>query len=299
MNSSVDKSLYEQTREDNIARNKAVLDILGFADSTQTTPSSLQVDRKKTKKIKRDFSIPQVQGTRVSKRLRAVKIEDKNSVKTELCGSDRTSLYQNGDDYSMPSPQIRHWALDVSGISPNSDIIWNISNMHQHLELSESRRIVVTTGCAGYGGVMTASVDIKSRKKTDTVGNNGHVAEVKSSSKAIKETTWTLKVLCEGVGGFSCGVSLVNAGRPFKSLGNRPDCWVLHSSGQLMHNRHRKDLSISYEADDIIQVKVTSAGKLKFILSRSSTEVDAGVTLPNGKYVLCCQPYMGGAAALV
>jgi hypothetical protein len=56
-------------------------------------------------------------------------------------------------------------------------------------------------------------------------------------------------------------------------------------------------LSLGYAAGDVVQVKVGDKGDLSFIVG--DEEVKTNIILPQGKYVLCCQPYMGGAASIV
>jgi hypothetical protein len=273
------KSEYEKAREENIARNNALLNDLGF--SSIAPPKQLVVASRKISK-KRDFSAPAVAGARQSKRLRS-KNETKDDPATDPRDSD-TAQTTFKKDYEP----IRHWALDATTepIS-NPNIIWNASTMHQHLELSNSSRTVVTSGCAGYGGVMA---------RPSGTPQTSQYAEITSRKKAFGKT-WALKILCEGVGGFAFGVARTNASKPFKSLGNRADCWVLHSTGELLHNRHRTNLSLGYAAGDVVQVKVGDKGDLSFIVG--DEEVKTSIILPQGKYVLCCQPYMGGAASIV
>ena len=112
--------------------------------------------------------------------------------------------------------------------------------------------------------------------------------------------------MCEGVGGFAAGVAMKNTPYPFKSLGNRKDAWVIHSSGILLHNRSQTSLlkgkcktqTWEYGEGDIVDVVVeTSAGVLRFEINGKN--VDREILLPAGEYVLCCQPYMGGAARLL
>lgn len=272
------KSQYEITRDDNIARNNALLNDLGFS----IIPAVKEPVYGKKKCKKRDFSASAPTGSRQSKRLRSFQEAKDN----------RSSNYDDVDIHDTFSKDecqpIRHWALDAS-LEPilNPNVIWNAGHMHQHLELSNSSRTVVTSGCAGYGGVMA-----KSSGKNQT----SHFAEVISTKKAIGKT-WALRILCEGVGGFAFGVALSSASKPFKSLGNRPDCWVLHSSGEILHNRHRTNISLPYAAEDTVQVKVDDNGTLSFIVE--ADEVKTNVVLPQGKYILCCQPYMGGAATIL
>lgn len=70
-----------------------------------------------------------------------------------------------------------------------------------------------------------------------------------ASSSARGAARWRVQVLCEGVGGFAVGVAAKRAYYPFKSLGNRPDTWVLHSSGLLLHNRKQTALPIQGRED--------------------------------------------------
>ena len=101
--------------------------------------------------------------------------------------------------------------------------------MHQHLELSDSKSTVVTSGCAGYGAVLarrtnaTASVEKKGGGKGATKGG----------------WYWEVGVLDTGVGGFSLGLCSAALPKPYKSLGNHPMAWVWHATGAILHNRTR------------------------------------------------------------
>ena len=102
------------------------------------------------------------------------------------------------------------------------------------------------------------------------------------------------------------GVARRDAAYPFKSLGNRGDAWVLHSSGHLLHNRSVTALSkegggggevCEYGEGDVVEVQVGAGGQLGFRVGGEEVRVRA--VLPAGDYVLCCQPYMGGGGRLV
>jgi hypothetical protein len=138
---------------------------------------------------------------------------------------------------------------------------------------------------------------------------DGKKRKQKNGSKINKTTTeertiWRVQVMCEGVGGFAVGVASKNTAYPFKSLGNRGDAWVLHSSGHLLYNRSQTALErgrdgerergggAEYGEGDVIEIEVWADGRLGFKINEE--EVGTGVVLPPGEYVLCCQPYMGG-----
>ena len=172
---------------------------------------------------------------------------------------------------------------------------WDRARMHQHLDLSESGRTVVTTGCAGYGAALAR----RDRGGTAEVRRrSGGGAARGEDAAAPSVAVWEMEVLAEGVGGFAFGVTAAGTGKPFKSLGSRPDAWVLHSSGALLHNRAQTPLgpAAEYGAGDAVGVRVASSGALSFSLN--GKVLPSGVELPTGKYLLCVQPYMGGAARL-
>ena len=77
-----------------------------------------------------------------------------------------------------------------------------------------------------------------------------------------------------------------------------------HSNGECLHNRSRTALCANGECEegDRLRVRVAAGGELSFFRNGDlvSTEGAKGnPKLPPGKYVLCCQPYMGGAAQLL
>jgi hypothetical protein len=261
-------------RQDNIARNNELLKALGLLNDTP----SVSRTRTKAKKRKEVFKVTDKSTQRRSFRLQNLT----PSIKTE---SKITSII---------IPKVKHvnsistWStLFLNDIECNSFTKWDKHKMHQHLELSESCLTVATTGCAGYGGVLTNTKD--SIKWCQS--------KLNTSTNVI--TRWKIKVLSLGIGGFAVGVAFSNLSAPIKSLGNRPDSWVLHSSGHLMHNRkciHSIE-NCCINADDEIEVIINAKGVLLFNIN--GTEYNTAVTLPYQNYVLCCQPYMGGAARLL
>ena len=58
-------------------------------------------------------------------------------------------------------------------------------------------------------------------------------------------------------------------------------------------------LAEAYGDGDIIAVRVGADGCLDFSLDGQRSWLRAGLVLAAGKYCLCCQPYMGGAARLM
>ena len=120
--------------------------------------------------------------------------------------------------------------------------------MHQHLELSASGRTVVTTGCAGYGGVMAlAHADTKARargkakgkaKGTAISGDSAaavvqrHVAGRKGGGEGEGEGggAWHVECVAVGVGGFAVGVAEAGAKGPYKSWGRRSDSSLSRSA---------------------------------------------------------------------
>ena len=52
-----------------------------------------------------------------------------------------------------------------------------------------------------------------------------------------------------------------------------------------------------YDVGSTLGVEVSGTGELRFVTGRGRRV--GGASLPPGKYVLCCQPYMGGAASIV
>ena len=168
----------------------------------------------------------------------------------------------------------------------------------------------------GYGGVLAcgdvcATVEGKGKVKSNTSSKlkKEKMAAVIEDDSSVRR--WRVEVMCEGVGGFAVGVARKTTAYPFKSLGNRGDAWVLHSSGHLLYNRsqtllgrcrghgkgdHEVD-SNEYGEGDVIEVHVRAGGELGFTINNEPLE--CGVVLPPGEYVLCCQPYMGGGARLL
>lgn len=306
-------SAYETLREQNIARNHEVLKSLGFVtvgamkieNPTGKTDNMKEPHRANLTKLRpKAWEILPFVGPRSSKRLKAESAEaisidhkDAHAVNTDTSRSCAKLLRRksNNDDCTAQNTPtlllVAEPPLWLRSSRSIPAITWDMKRMHQHLQLSASGRTVMTTGCAGYGGVLAGS------EITATVLKN-------TNSKSIA-ATWKVKCRCEGVGGFSVGVCIASASGPYKSFGNRPDSWVLHSSGKLLHNRQIFDVSNcpdGYMADDEIEVRVSQQGQLSFVLNGSANSViatDKELVLAAGKYILCCQPYMGGSATIL
>lgn len=281
------------------------LGIDGIKPVATIVPSS--VNRSRKAKFSNEF-VP-TPGERSSKRIKAAVVEGENNSKA-------SSMSSYSDDYVAPDkvPRVYSYISDYvaesfrdekdesdgSGGRPKNAALWDLCKKHQHLQISSSRRTVATTGCAGYGAVLTSAA-----KDNDVAVVEKGKTNFNSSTKAPK--SWKLRVLRQGVGGFAVGVASAKANKPFKSLSNRPDCWVVNSLGMFCHNR--KEVPVSdvdlegsggymYDADDTVQICLSRTGTL-------SVSVNGGDNLclcerlPPGKYVLCCQPYMGGVARLL
>ena len=110
---------------------------------------------------------------------------------------------------------------------------------------------------------------------------------------------WRVDFLRAGVGGFGVGVADVRLPFPYKSLGNQPLSWIWHMNGECLHNRTRVSLPKGeFEEGDTLGVTLSPSGELGLIRNGARTGGSKAPVLPPGKYVLCCQPYMGGAARL-
>ena len=110
-----------------------------------------------------------------------------------------------------------------------------------------------------------------------------------------------MEVLREGVGGFAVGVASNRlAVRPFKSLGNSAGAWVLHSRGELLHDRRVLGTAEPYAAGDVLSVQLSERRELSFALNGVSL-AGCGAKLEReaAGYSLAVQPYMGGAARIV
>lgn len=273
---------YDEMRDINIARNNQLLESLGFVPYDaypQKAPDNSRKGRK------RNILCKPAQGIRSSKRLKL----ELPSVVTGPADSKKFSRSKDiaytkcTDSFELHShPALKHFDNEPAR-EGNNTLIWDAKKTHQHLQMSASKRTVATTGCAGYGAAL-AKVD----------GGKG-LAEVNYKSGKGSSTKWTIQVISEGVGGFSVGICAVSSQGPYKSMGNRPDSWVLHSSGQLLHNRSAKAVKGcegGYIAGDIVEIEVSVKGELIFKVN--DTPCQTNVIIPTGKYVLCCQPYMGG-----
>ena len=241
-------------------------------------------------------------GVRASKRLRAGPAAEAPSVVVgELGGATGSAEWARAllreppeQEERGPVPRKRRRGSG-GGSSGGPQLLWDRARMHQHLDLSGSGRTVVTTGCAGYGAALAR----RDRGGTAEVRRRSGGGAARGKGAADQSVVvWELEVLAEGVGGFAFGVTAAGTGKPFKSLGSRPDAWVLHSSGALLHNRTQTPLgpAAEYGAGDAVGVRVASSGALSFSLN--GKVLPSGVELPSGKYLLCVQPYMGGAARL-
>lgn len=272
-------SSYEAAREKNIARNNKLLESLGFQININ------HVDRASSARIKKPAAAKRIRepvaGVRSSKRLK-VAIFSTQADRSITESITKKHPDQRANEF-ISHPAKMHFKNEPS-IGKKDFLQWDIKKKHQHLELSSSKRTVATTGCAGYGAVLARA----------------EVGAIVSSEKKNKDiANWKVSVLAEGVGGFSVGVCIASAVRPFKSMGNRRDSWVFHASGQILHNRtskHVKGCEDGYKAGDIIDVIISPHGELIFAVN--GKHFGTKEILPVGKYTLCCQPYMGGVGRL-
>lgn len=336
MKSAESLTSYEALRWSNIQRNNFMLKSLGIEElkPPALTASSRTPSRPRKEKFTKDF-VP-IPGERSSKRIRAAAetgIETNDSTVSKSIGRNgKTRLGASNDNFVASDKVESEWHYvsdyvldffkneDADGDGKrlengdrnkgkrkdsNPSAVWDLTKKHQHLQTSISRRTVATTGCAGYGAVLasaTKSCDIATVEAPMRGAKAG--AFLNTSTKS-----WSIRVLRQGVGGFAVGVANTNARKPFKSLSNRPDSWVVTSAGLFCHNR--KEVPVSgvdleggsylYDEGDAIQINVTSLGLLSLSINNGPLIPlpVAGGGLPPGKYTLCCQPYMGGVAKLL
>ena len=113
-------------------------------------------------------------------------------------------------------------------------------------------------------------------------------------------------MLREGVGGFALGVASNRLlARPFKSLGNSPGAWVVHSRGELLHNREVLGTTAAkeapcYAAGDVVSVRLSARQELSFAVN--GAPLAGCCAMLEGEaagYSLAVQPYMGGAARII
>jgi hypothetical protein len=284
--SANDTPSYDELREKNIARNNKVLEEMGFSASRNPIASPDASSSKKKSASSKRWTEHVVVGTRSSKRLKAdpaedVSVGDGGDVQHARAKAPAVTRANNLEIYSHPALK----AFDKESIvKRRSSLTWDTKKMYnKHLELSSCRREVATTGCAGYGAALACA------------DGAAVISEKKSGGKAA---TWSVEMLEEGKGGFSVGVCLANTNAPFKSMGKRPDSWVLHNSGLLLHNHGESNwLENGYSVGDVIEIKLSAIGELSYTINDAL--VQTTVIVPPGKYVLCCQPYMGGACRLL
>lgn len=164
---------------------------------------------------------------------------------------------------------------------------WERRRAHQHLTLSPCARVIATTGCAGYGAAL---------------------AKDPTAAQQPKALRWEVEVLSVGTGGFAVGVAQRGLPSPYKSLGNNPGAWVVHSDGRTLHNRAtlRDDEAGSrFEDGDRVTILLAAAskgtgGSRRLSFERHGRAIGAACLLPAaGGYTLAVQPYMGGAARLL
>jgi len=79
--------------------------------------------------------------------------------------------------------------------------------------------------------------------------------------------------------------------------------WMWHATaGDLMHNRTRSTLKIG-ESEEGATLSITIHPNGHMFFNKKGARVGPSVApvaiLPKGRYVLCCQPYMGGAARIL
>ena len=272
--------MYEEIRHQNIARNKEILKALGF--HTEVIKASSTPIHKPTKRKLKTHDNEPVKGTRSSKRLK----KDYSEIVFKETPQKDNEVSVN---YSLGAHLTLKYFRQEKPRIHDSSLMWDGRKMHQHLQISRSKRTVATTGCAGYGAILACS------QKSE-----GYIIVGKKPSSSGTAVRWSIEVLTEGTGGFAVGVCLANAKGPFKSMGNRPDSWVLHSSGNLLHNRTSvslKSCQNGYSAGDTIDIILTSEGELEFKICEK--EIYANIVVPSGKYTLCCQPYMGGVGRII
>ena len=169
-----------------------------------------------------------------------------------------------------------------------------------------ARAVLVGHNCLLLPAALATTDTARTRlPQVKAKGRAAKGAKVSQSTKGVTAAKgnglcWAVEVLHQGVGGFAIGVaSASDMCKPFKSLGNQPTCWVWHSSGTVMHNRTRskENEARAYGVGAKLSVQVDAGGRV--VCTRDGTPVDLPFPLlPLGKYVLCCQPYMGGAAQL-
>jgi hypothetical protein len=286
---------YEELRLSNIKRNNSMLQSLGIEAVKPVVSSASSSRRSRKTKFSKDFT--PIPGERASKRIRDAAMAEKPSLSLKsICASYVTAPDNVSRAYHSLSDDVADYFRnekdehDLPGRKPSA--LWDLSKKHQHLQASSSRRTVATTGCAGYGAVLAS-------------GSGSGVATVVKGAlcKDSDGQSWRVRVLRRGVGGFAIGVATINASKPFKSLSNRPDSWVVNSSGMFCHDRKevsvtgRPDGGCLFDDGDLLRLDVSVTGVLSLSVNQN-TKVRVSV-LPPGKYVLCCQPYMGGVARLV
>lgn len=303
--SDITANIHETIRNENIKRNMEMLQTIGIYDIKNELKGHIHQKMQTTKPKKKGKDHIVMPPQRFSKRIKTCheiasnsnsSVLDENSkpVTIEKSASyPRTylkSIYRNPIlDLDLKETWINNKVNSASDTSlPLTKCTWNDKTKHQHLECSQSKKIVVTTGCAGYGGIYCTN------KEHDE-------AVISSKGTECTSQTWNIIVLKIGVGGFAIGVTSIKPlpSVPFKSLSNRNDCWMFHANGAIIHNRKiikqlsEKDM---YDADDIIRVTITNNVCTFYI---NNIPIGYELKLPVGSYVLCCQPYMGGGCYII
>jgi hypothetical protein len=326
-------SLYEQGRIANIERNKTLLKGLGLLNEIKV---SRRTPSKKRKAIDRTRT-----PSRQSRRLKGEDTDGKllpevpkakHSFVDDQLGLTYVESGDEDDGYDLALWAARLFKdhKSISGTrAAKCDLNVQWGQHHQHLTLSNDRKIVANTGCAGYGGVV---MDLKCKQSSDP--------------KVSIPLIWKVHVLRLGVGGFAVGIGVSNAlKRPLKSFGNHPHAWVFHSQGYISHNRIRKSypesrqkeggsegfgqgdiLSIilkphgaqvksrqkvtankdkTKSAKNNINTKIAGFWDLFFEIQRPGSPQTSAIpayrklSFSTGFPVLICQPYMQGAGKIL
>ena len=313
---------YEKQREDNIARNHAELARLGLL---QAKGGLLPASKKRGKGRASPRGAAAPKKTRVPPAHRDTTPPRRSSRRATAGGR---LLVATGTAPTLSSSHIwerpaeshtGEWARRLFSDASSSATKryhdgslgrggWDRRRAHQHLTVSPCGKSVATTGCAGYGACFAVGEKIATGNERTT-------------------RRWDVKILRTGTGGFALGVARADFPKPFKSLGNHPYSWVLHSRGRLLHNRQTlvehvaDDQGSSFGEGDILSVVVvlcpaqphsssSAVHWLHFLRNGKAFGFGAGeqqeqkggairIELPRGKQlVLAVQPYMGGAAAI-
>lgn len=282
---------YERRRQRKIARNNAVLLSLGLRAGSiiPLVTASVPKDPKRPRRAAASTAATPPP-RRVSKRQRG--LDTAGSAlppRVRAAATPRFVAIDAGGD--------TEWAAKVfatlAAVPARSSVVWDRRRCHQHLTIAAGAgSAVATTGCAGYGAV----VQKPSHRATTTT-----------------TTTWHVRVLRVGSGGWAVGVCAPRALRkPFKSLGRHPAALMLHSSGSVLHNRvehaayhdefgERALITVTakYRASRLHSVMFAVDDDDRGCVPRAALASLRRALGKDGRLELCCQPYKGGAAAIV